>query len=233
MDGKLESIVAASWEKYLKFRCTGCGNCCRDTIVCINDEDVRQIVLGTGKTPQEFVRFFTPDEIAMSRHDPLWLRFDSAPAVMGLRKIHDRCLFLDPQSNRCTIYEYRPVTCRDHPVNVAFSDSGAVVKMWLSRIVECPHAWDGKITKRELRRLQTLNQRHEKLSGKSPCLESAQKRSAHEVGVSPFSRLFRLTPGRGNAFTPFNARSRTCPILKKWATPRPARSLASPPLQPD
>lgn len=153
--------MAEPWEKYLRFRCTGCGNCCRDTVVCINDEDIRRIVDGTGKPPKEFVRFYTHDEIAMSHRDPLWLRFDKGDAVMGLGKIADRCVFLDNKSNLCKIYEYRPVTCRDHPVNVAFSDTGAVVKMWLSRIVKCPHAWDGNISKRELRRVQTLNQRHE------------------------------------------------------------------------
>ena len=150
------------WEKYLKFRCTGCGNCCRDTVVCINDEDIRRIVDGTGKPVNEFVRFFTPEEIAMSHNDPLWLRFDKGKAVMGLRKTEDRCVFLDNKTNFCKIYEYRPVTCRDHPVNVTFSDTGAVVKMSLSRIVECPHAWDGDISKRELRQVQTINQRHEK-----------------------------------------------------------------------
>lgn len=149
------------WEKYLKFRCTGCGNCCRDTVVCVNDEDVRRIVDGTGRSPKDFVRFFTHDEIAMSHNDPLWLRFDKGRAVMGLRKIHDRCIFLDAKSNLCKIYDHRPVTCRDHPVNVTFSDSGAVVKMSLSRIVKCPHAWDGQTTKRELRRVQAANQRHE------------------------------------------------------------------------
>ncbi len=153
--------MAQPWEKYLKFRCTGCGNCCRDTVVCINDEDIRRIAEGTGKPPTEFVKFFAHDEIAMSHNDPLWLRFDRGKAVMGLRKSRDRCIFLDNQTNRCGIYEHRPITCRDHPVNVSFSDTGAVVKMSLSRVVKCPHAWDGDISKRELRRVQTLNQRDE------------------------------------------------------------------------
>lgn len=154
--------MGESWEKYLKFRCTGCGNCCRDTVVCINDEDIRRIVGGTGKPVKEFVRFFTHSEIAMSQNDPLWLRLAKGKVVMGLRKTGDRCVFLDNETNRCKIYEHRPVTCRDHPVNVTFSDTGAVIKMALSRIVKCPHAWDGTITKRELRKAQTLNQRHEK-----------------------------------------------------------------------
>lgn len=154
-------MPAQDWEKYLNFRCTGCGNCCRDTVVCITDSDVRRIVEGTGKAPREFVRFYSHEEIAMSENDPLWVKFKDHKAVMALRSVHDRCLFLDDKTNLCTIYEHRPVTCRDHPFNVTFSDTGAVAKISLSKIVKCPHAWDGDIRRRELRRVQTWNERQE------------------------------------------------------------------------
>ena len=154
-------MAPPDWQKYLKFRCTGCGNCCRDTVVCITDADVRRIVEGTGKSPLEFVRFFTHDEISMSTHDPLWVHFKGEKTVMALRSIHDRCVFLDNQTNLCTIYEHRPVTCRDHPFHVTFSDSGAVEKISLSKIVKCPHAWDGNVSRRELRKVQSWNERQE------------------------------------------------------------------------
>ena len=31
------------------------------------------------------------------------------------RRAGDDCIFLDPQSRRCTIYPQRPATCRNHP----------------------------------------------------------------------------------------------------------------------
>jgi Fe-S-cluster containining protein len=154
-------VATQDWQKYLKFRCTGCGNCCRDTLVCITDADVQRIVDGTGKSPLEFVRFYTHDEISMSTNDPLWVKFNDHKAVMALRSILDRCVFLDNDTNLCTIYEHRPVTCRDHPFNVTFSDTGAVEKISLSKIVKCPHAWDGNIPRRELRKVQTWNERQE------------------------------------------------------------------------
>jgi Fe-S-cluster containining protein len=80
---------------------------------------------------------------------------------MGLRSIHDRCVFLDHETNFCTIYEHRPVTCRDHPFNVTLSDTGAVERISLSKIVKCPHAWDGNVSRRELRTVQTWNERQE------------------------------------------------------------------------
>jgi Fe-S-cluster containining protein len=154
-------VAAQDWQRYLKFRCTGCGNCCRDTVVCITDGDVQRIVDATGRAPLEFVRFFTHDEISMSTHDPLWVKFNDRKAVMGLRSIQDRCVFLDNKTNLCTIYEHRPVTCRDHPFNVTFSDSGGVEKISLSKVVKCPHAWDGQLSRRELRKVQTWNERQE------------------------------------------------------------------------
>ena len=80
---------------------------------------------------------------------------------MALKKIHDHCVFLENSTNRCTIYEHRPVTCRDHPFNLTFSAAGALEKISLSRIVKCPHAWDGKIQRRELRRVNDWNERQQ------------------------------------------------------------------------
>ena len=165
------------WQKYLKFRCTGCGNCCRDTVVCITDADVQRIVNGTGKSPLAFVRFFVHDEISMSTNDPLWVKFSDQKAVMGLRSIQDRCIFLDNDTNLCTIYEHRPVTCRDHPFNVTFSDTGAVERISLSKIVKCPHDWDGNISRRELRKVQTWNEHQEE-----SYLKNVREWNRHKTG---------------------------------------------------
>lgn len=154
-------MAGFDWTRYLKFRCTGCGNCCRDTVVCITDADVHRIIEGTGRSPLEFVRFYTHEEVSMSKTDPLWVKFTDHRAVMGLRSTRDRCWFLDNETNLCTIYEHRPVTCRDHPFNVTLSDSGAVKKISLSRIVKCPHAWDGHISRRSLRATQICNEQQE------------------------------------------------------------------------
>ncbi len=99
----------------------------------------------------------------MSTNDTLWVHFKDEKAVMALRSIQDRCVFLDNDTNLCAIYADRPVTCRDHPFNVTFSETGAVEKISLSKIVKCPHAWDGNISRRELRKVQTWNERQEEL----------------------------------------------------------------------
>jgi len=94
----------------------------------------------------------------MSDSDPSWVRLGKGRRVMALKTTHDHCVFLESASNRCTIYEHRPVTCRDHPFNVTFSARGVVEKISLSRIVKCPHAWDGNVPRRELRRINNWNE---------------------------------------------------------------------------
>ncbi len=151
-------MAQKSWEKLLKFNCTGCGNCCRDTVVCVTDADVQRIVAGTGQEARSFVKFYDEDEVALSKRSPFWVDFGTRRAVMGLTWTHGHCMFLD-KDNRCTIYEHRPVTCRQHPFDIQLSDSGAVTRLAISRVVECPHDWSGNLTRRGLRSLLCWNDR--------------------------------------------------------------------------
>ncbi len=151
-------MSAEKWHELLKFRCTGCGNCCRETVVCISTEDVERIVDGTGKSPEEFVDFFPEDEVNLDKRNPLWVRFTKGRAVMALRWKRNRCVFLTPD-DQCSIYEHRPVTCRQHPFEVTLSKTGAVERLALSRVAECLYESDGKVTRRSLRALLNWNER--------------------------------------------------------------------------
>lgn len=146
------------WQKFLKFNCTGCGNCCRDTVVCLTDADVRRIVDNTGRKAETFVQFYDEDEVALGSRSPFWVTFERKRAVMGLRWTRGHCMFLDAD-NRCTMYEHRPVTCRQHPFDIKLSDSGAVTGLTISLVVECPHDWSGQLTRRGLRSLLCWNDR--------------------------------------------------------------------------
>lgn len=138
-----------NWRDLLKFRCTGCGNCCKETIVMLTDHDVRRIVDGTGMAPKEFVRFFGEDEINMPKRHPFWVQLATRRAIMALRWGRNRCIFLDKE-DMCTIYEHRPVACREHPFNITRSNSGAVTGLSLSKVSECLYELDGQISKRTL-----------------------------------------------------------------------------------
>jgi Fe-S-cluster containining protein len=149
-------MAERNWRKYLQFRCTGCGNCCRDTVVLLTDTDVHRITDATGKKVEEFVRFFGEGEVEMGKRDPMWVRFSRRRAAMGLKWKKGHCIFLD-DDNRCTIYEHRPVTCREHPFNITLSETGAVERISISRIVPCPYELDGKQSLRDLKRVVTWN----------------------------------------------------------------------------
>jgi Fe-S-cluster containining protein len=126
--------------------------------VCLTDADVQRIIDGTGKAAASFVQFYDEDGVELAPSSPFWVAFADKPAVMALRSTHGHCVFLD-RDNRCTIYDHRPVTCRQHPFDIQLSKSGAVKHLSVSRVVDCPHGWNGKLTKRGLRTLLCWNDR--------------------------------------------------------------------------
>ena len=146
-----------TWERLLKFRCTGCGNCCKGTYICITDADARRLSEGLGRPVDSFVRFAREDEITLGKRHAWWVRFARRRGVMVLRWRRERCIFLDGE-DRCTAYAHRPLVCRIHPFNVTLSDEdkGGVAKLSMNRVTPCPHEWDGRETKRELGLLERL-----------------------------------------------------------------------------
>ena len=123
----------------------------------LTDHDVRRIVDGTGKPPKDFVRFFGEGEINMIKRHPFWVRLATRRAVMALRWGRNRCILLDKQ-DQCTVYEHRPLACREHPFNITVADSGTVTNLALSTIVDCPFELDGQVTKNELRAICKWNE---------------------------------------------------------------------------
>jgi len=149
---------SSDWRRVLKFRCTGCGNCCRGTCVVVTDADVRRIARGTGRAPREFLRFVAADDVALGARSGLWANLGRRRAVMALRWRRRRCVFLGADE-RCTIYEHRPTGCRQFPFEVTLEEDGAIADVSLSRIVECPHAWDGRVAERALTRVVGASER--------------------------------------------------------------------------
>jgi Fe-S-cluster containining protein len=150
-------MARPAWERFLKFRCTGCGNCCKGTYICITDADARRLAAGTGRPIESFVRFAGEDDVALARRHGWWVRFARRRGVMALKWRRGRCIFLDA-ADRCTAYAHRPIVCRLHPFDVTLADRdrGGVAKLSMSRVTACPHEWDGHETKRSLGVLERL-----------------------------------------------------------------------------
>ena len=88
----------------LRFECTGCGKCCTQggeyAHVYVSDREVDALAGLLGVTPARFRRGYTDVD------------------GLGWRQLqfHDsRCTFLDPESQRCTVYAARPIQCRTFP----------------------------------------------------------------------------------------------------------------------
>lgn len=86
----------------LQFKCTGCGDCCTGApgYVWVNQQEIQAMADQVGIELEEFERKYT--------------------RRVGIRRslvefANGDCVFFDPQSRKCTVYEARPRQCRTWP----------------------------------------------------------------------------------------------------------------------
>ena len=91
-------ILAAEVQQQVD--CTACANCCRHSVVSVNQSEIETIASHIGVTPDQVGRLYTAP-------DP------DAPGLRILLNSGEGCVFLD--GNLCMVYEARPKTCRDFP----------------------------------------------------------------------------------------------------------------------
>lgn len=81
--------------------CTKCGNCCRSLDVYLTPQDAEQLALGIDIPLDQILDQHVDQNTAKLVHE--WGQFKQKP-----------CAFL--KGNLCSIYTYRPETCRTYPV---------------------------------------------------------------------------------------------------------------------
>lgn len=145
--------MADDWEHLLNFRCTCCGQCCREPIVLLTDDDVKRVMRHTGQPPKEIAAFYPPDEIDWDLSNQGWIQFSDGPRIMGLiRSDEEGCQYLQ-EDDRCGIYEHRPVTCRRYPFDVEYDHKENLTLLSISDSVECPYELDGRNTRAQIKAL--------------------------------------------------------------------------------
>jgi Fe-S-cluster containining protein len=82
-----------------------CGRCCYQTEMPLTNEDIERIEK-LGYKRQEFAV--------------------KVNGIYRLRNINGKCYFLD-ESNRCRIYDHRPIGCRIYPVILDVETNRAIV----------------------------------------------------------------------------------------------------------
>lgn len=130
--------------EHLKFRCTGCGACCREPLLPLTDEDVRTIMRRTGEPASEIVRWVDRHGIDMDDEPEAFVRLRQGKRVMVLRHQNGKCRYLG-DDNRCGIYTSRPLGCRVFPFDPTFDKKGKLRRLRLIQATErCPYERDGK-----------------------------------------------------------------------------------------
>jgi len=95
------SVRATSWPQALcrrrsDTRCTGCGECCKQT----------EMLLSTGDVARLRKLGYRPNEFTVTGPDGL----------TRLRNLDGWCCFYDRQAAKCRVYDHRPVGCSTYPV---------------------------------------------------------------------------------------------------------------------
>jgi Fe-S-cluster containining protein len=96
------------------FRCTACGNCCRDLRVAVTALDVARLAAATSLAPGALVDWLAPDAVDMTGEPDSFVELSEGRRLMVLRQTDGACTQLGPD-NRCGAYAARPRDCRAFP----------------------------------------------------------------------------------------------------------------------
>lgn len=132
----------ATGEKFFKFRCTGCGNCCKDPLLPLTDTDVARISRSTAEDPRDFVRWEDRHGIDMDDEPEAFVRLRRGKRVMVMRQGRGGCYFLGAD-NRCKIYGSRPLGCRIFPFDPSYTQRGKLRRLQLIQATDCQYELDG------------------------------------------------------------------------------------------
>lgn len=125
-----------SMKKFPLITCNRCSYCCREPLVPVTHKDVKRILKFTKLKVNEIVRFYSPKEMEYDKDSDMWIRFTYGKRALGLKKRDGHCIFLD-ESNNCTVYKTRPMTCRTFPYEVYLDDNGSVESAAQNEVLTC------------------------------------------------------------------------------------------------
>lgn len=140
--------------KLLSFRCTGCGNCCKEPLLPLTGEDLLRLVRHTGEDPMKLVQFVDKDGIDLDHEPDAFAILRQGRRVMVLKHRAGRCIFL-ADDDRCGAYDVRPLGCRIFPFDPNFTKSGKLRRLELIQATDCRYELDGHNSVQALRALNT------------------------------------------------------------------------------
>lgn len=110
------------YQKGLRFKCTGCGDCCTGVpgFVWVNKAEIEALAAGLAVTIEEFERKYV--------------------RKVGIRKSlvelsNGDCVFFDCKTRHCQVYHARPRQCRTWPF---WESNLQTPSAWQDTAVSCP-----------------------------------------------------------------------------------------------
>ena len=95
--------------------CSLCdARCCKTKVITITVFDMFRIVQ-RGVEVESFVELRKPDILFFDERDLLYCNVEGVEMEFLLTIKSHPCVFL--KNNRCSIYEYAPLTCKSYPLN--------------------------------------------------------------------------------------------------------------------
>ena len=122
MGAEMSNAVRVTPSTKIRFKCTGCGDCCRHVkeTVPVDSQDAFRIAKYLLETGEDI---FCIDQFLLEYATPALLN-ECGYFVYFLKSVgeDDACVFL--KDNRCTIHEAKPRACRLYPFMVEPNESG-------------------------------------------------------------------------------------------------------------
>ena len=134
----------ASGSHHLRFRCTACGNCCRDLRVPLTSADLRRLVDATGWLASTFVDWLPSAAVDLTGEPGSLVVLDRAEhrVLMTLAHREGACRALG-SDELCTVYAARPASCRLYPFAASFGRRGGLRRLRLLSGTQCDSKRDG------------------------------------------------------------------------------------------
>jgi Fe-S-cluster containining protein len=113
----------------LKFKCTGCGDCCTGApgYVWVNQAEIDALAERLEMDPSKFEKKYVR-QIGVRRSLNEYKNGD--------------CVFFDGESRKCTVYEQRPRQCRTWPF---WNSNLKSPEAWAETCESCPGSGKGKL----------------------------------------------------------------------------------------
>jgi Fe-S-cluster containining protein len=140
----------------LRFRCTACGNCCRNLRVAVTALDVQRLALATGRPALTLIEWLAPDAVDMSGEPESFVELAQGRRLMVLAQADGACKLLSSDDS-CSAYAARPRDCQAYPFDVERPASVSGKRhLALLPLDACEYAEDGENDARELAAIDEL-----------------------------------------------------------------------------